>query len=183
MWFVHTLSADPDGTQRRAFTALAIILILMSVAFLLFEVWFRYVMRKQRNIYFYFELVFRAAVFLLTIVFVFGFLNDCWCAPPWQWQIGALALFMAFFNSVLLLKGMPFFGVPINMLLNIVITFLALVYLPLLLILSFAIPFYMLFVRDAAAVLVSACMYTICCTANGPSSKMQTFKPVPVYTI
>ena len=136
----------------------------MSIAFLLFEVWYRYVLRKQRNVFYYFELVFRAGVFLLTIVFVFGFVNECWCAPPWQWQIGALALFMAYFNSILLLKGMPFFGVPINMLLNIVITFLQLIYLPLLLILSFAIPFYMVFVRDGPAVLVSIyrCLYNVC---------------------
>ena len=150
-----SLSVDPDAVDRRALTALAIILIFTSIAFLVFEVWFRYVMRERRNFFYYFELFFRAAVFLLTIVFVFGFVNDCWCAPAWQWQIGALAVFMAFFNFILLLKGMPQFGVPINMLLNIVVTFLKLIYLPLLLLLSFAIPFYMVFVRNGAAVLVS----------------------------
>ena len=94
-------------------------------------------------------------MFLLTIVFVFGFWNDYWCAPPWQWQIGALAVFLAYINIILLLKGMPIIGVPINMLLNIVFTFLRLIYLPFLLIFAFAIPFYMLFVRDGPAVLVS----------------------------
>ena len=150
-----SLSVDPDAVDRRALTGLAVILIFASIAFLVFEVWFRYVMREQRHFFYYFELFFRAAVFLLTIVFVFGFVNDCWCAPAWQWQIGALAVFMAFFNFILLLKGMPQFGVPINMLLNVVITFLKLIYLPLLLLLSFAIPFYMVFVRNGAAVLVS----------------------------
>ena len=85
---------------------------------------------------------------VLTIIFVFGFANDCWCAPPWQWQIGALAVFLAYILFILQLGGMPSFGVYIHMLVNIVITFVKLVFLPFFLILSFAIPFYMLFVRE-----------------------------------
>ena len=154
--YCHTYSfTDPDGVQRTSFMAMAVILILLSIAFLVFEVWVRYMMRKRQKYFVDFEVVFRAGVFLLTIIFVFGFWNECWCAPPWQWQIGALAIFMAYMNVLLLLKGMPVLGVPINMLLNIVITFLKLIYLPILLIFSFAIPFYMVFVRDSDAVLVS----------------------------
>ena len=95
--------------------------------------------------------------FIFAIIFVFGFVNDCWCAPPWQWQIGALAVFMAYINFILLLKGVPLlnFGVYINMLLNIVFEFMKLILLPFLLILSFAFPFYMLIVRDAAGEQVS----------------------------
>ena len=147
---------DPDASDRRSFTALAIILILMSIAFLVFEVWFRYVMRGWSNFYFFFEAFVRVSVFLLTIIFVFGFWNDCWCAPPWQWQIGALALFMAYINIVLMMKWMPILGVPITMLLNIVVTFITLIYLPVLLILAFAIPFYMVFVRE-----VSLCVFAM----------------------
>ena len=101
------------------------------------------------------EAVLRPWAFVLTIVFVFGYVNDCWCAPAWQWQIGALAVFMAYINFILMLKGVPFFGVFINMLLNIVITFLKLLYLPLLLILAFAVPFYMVLVRDSPLMQVS----------------------------
>ena len=137
--------------DQRAFSALAVILIIMSVVFLTYEI-FHILMRETRDISDFIELVYRVLLFLLTIVFVFGFVNDCWCAPPWQWQIGALVMFMAFFNFVLLLKGLPWFGVPINMLLNIIAVFLRLVYLPILLILSFAFPFYMLFVREGDAV-------------------------------
>ena len=86
---------------------------------------------------------------------MFGFVNDCWCAPPWQWQIGALAVFLAYINLLMLLKGMPWLGIYINMFLNIVFEFMKLILLPFLLILSFAFPFYMLFVRDAAGEQVS----------------------------
>ena len=93
--------------------------------------------------------------YVLTIVFVFGFVNDCWCAPAWQWQIGALAVFMSYINFILMLRGLPYLGVFINMLFNIVITFVKILYLPLLLILAFAIPFYMVLVRDGPLLQVS----------------------------
>ena len=140
--------------NETTFTALAVILILMSLALLTYELIFHYLMRETKDFGDLFELAYRNVMFLLTIVFVFGFVNDCWCAPPWQWQIGALVLFMAFFNVVLVLRRSPLLGVPINMLFNIIIKFLELVYLPLLLILSFAFPFYMLFVREADTVSV-----------------------------
>ena len=148
---------EPDGVERRAFTAMAVILLLMSLTFLAFEVsvaLYSYIM-QQRNIVDY-EVVIRVGAFLLTIIFVFGFWNECWCAPPWQWQIGAFAILLADINFILLFKRIPRVGINISMLFNIVITFLELIYLPVFLIFSFAIPFYMLFVRDGDAVLVSS---------------------------
>ena len=56
---------------------------------------------------------------------------------------------------ILHLRGLPVFGVFSNLLVHIVIRFLQLIYLLFLLILAFSIPFYMLFVRDGAAVFVS----------------------------
>jgi hypothetical protein len=154
---VKRVSAGPSGSNRATFPTLAVILILLSIGFLCFEVFFRYIMREYWNTFYYwFELVVRVGVFLLTVIFVSGFGHDCWCTPPWQWQIGALAVFLTYFNAVLLLKGLPFLGLYISMLLKIIATFLFLIYLPILLILAFAFPFYMLFVRDSAAVLVCA---------------------------
>ena len=153
--FNSCCTLGPNGSDKAAFPTLAVLLILQSIAFLGFEVLFRYMMREySETFYYWFELVVRVGVFLLTIIFVSGFGHDCWCTPPWQWQIGALAVFLAYFNAVLLLKGLPFLGVYISMLLKIIATFIFLIYLPILLILAFAFPFYMLFVRDAAAVLV-----------------------------
>ena len=117
-------------------------------------------MREWSNFDFFFEAFVRAGVFLFTIIFVFGFWNDCWCAPPWQWQIGALTLFMAYINFLLMLKRMPLLGLPITMLLNIVIKFIKLIYLPVLLILAFAIPFYMVFVRKVSLLHVRTCTQT-----------------------
>ena len=156
-----------------SFAALAVIIILVSFLFLavdnMVELWVCHMAQGTPKFLAILESLFlsggilrpllRSAMFFLTIIFVFlGFVNDCWCAPPWQWQIGALAVFMAYINFLYLLKGLPLLGVyiPINMLFNIVTTFLKLIYLPILLILSFAFPFYMLFVRNSDAVMVSS---------------------------
>ena len=156
-----------------SFGALAVIIILVSFLFLavdnMVELWVCHMTQGTPKFLANLESLFlsggilrpllRSGMFFLTIIFVFlGFVNDCWCAPPWQWQIGALAVFMAYINFLYLLKGLPLLGVyiPINMLFNIVTTFLKLIYLPILLILSFAFPFYMLFVRNSDAVMVSS---------------------------
>ena len=155
--------------DKMSFAALALLTTLLSFLFLTVdnrrELWFCHMTQGTPKFLAIFESFFlsgailrpllRSGMFLLTIIFVFGFWNDCWCAPPWQWQIGALTLFMAYINFLFLLKGLPLLGVYVTMLFNIVTTFLKLIYLPILLILSFAFPFYMLFVRDTDAVMVS----------------------------
>ena len=142
----------PSIVKKTSFTALAVLLILLSIAFLAFEIYLLVMMGAQQK---YYVTLIRAATFLMTIIFVFGFWNDCWCAPAWQWQIGAFAVFLAYINLVLYLRGLPIVGIYINLLISIVFKFLELIYLPVLLILAFAFPFYMVFVRDGAAVFVS----------------------------
>ena len=138
--------------DRRAFTALAVLIIPLSILFFILHILLSVSSFKSKPDWptpsATIEAFLRPWTFILTIIFVFGFFNDCWCAPPWQWQIGALSVFMAFINFILLLKGMPWLGIYINMLLKIVIEFMKLILLPFFLILSFAFPFYMLFVRD-----------------------------------
>ena len=149
---------EPDVTDKTAFTALAVIIIVLSVVFFVSHVIDPFINLKTAEhftVQWMIETILRAITFIFTIIFVFGFVNDCWCAPPWQWQIGALAVFLAYINLLMLLKGMPWLGIYINMFLNIVFEFMKLILLPFLLILSFAFPFYMLFVRDAAGEQVS----------------------------
>ena len=150
---------EPKVEERRAFTALAVLIIPLSLLFFVLHFVLSISTFMTKPLWPGFptivEAILRPFTFIFTIIFVFGFVNDCWCAPPWQWQIGALAVFMAYINFILLLKGMPWLGIYINMLLKIVIEFMKLILLPFFLILSFAFPFYMLFVRDAAGKQVS----------------------------
>ena len=128
----------------------SVFIILISTLYLVVEV--IQLVRRRKQYFTEGENYVQVLTFFFSIIFVAGFGNECWCAPPWQWQIGALALFLAWFNLVILLKDLPFTGIPINMLFNICLTFVGLVFLPVLLVVSFALPFYMLFVRDANAI-------------------------------
>ena len=108
----------------------------------------------QRHFKYFKELdnYFQVISFLLTITFVApGFANNCWCAYNWQWQIGALALCLGWFNLIIILKNMPWTAIPIIMFINICITFLKVLFLPFLLLMAFALPFYMVFVRTVSA--------------------------------
>ena len=86
--------------------------------------------------------------FISCIVFVVPVSDGCWCFSPWKWQIGAVAVFLAWFNGIVLLKDMPYLGEPVTMLLDIYFNFVKLLYLPFILTLTFGFPSYMLFVRD-----------------------------------
>ena len=81
--------------------------------------------------------------------------EGCFCLESYAWQFGALAVFLAWIDLVLHLKKLPITAIPISILQNIVVTFLKLVYLPIILIIAFAIPFYMLFARVSALLLCS----------------------------
>ena len=83
-----------------------------------------------------------------TIVFVSQFETKCACEGSTIWQIGALVVAGAWFNLIVLLRCVPTIGAPINLLFLIVHNYLTLVYLPVLLVVTFGIPFYMLFARD-----------------------------------
>jgi len=83
-----------------------------------------------------------------TIIFAVGGISaNCFCVNSFTWQFGAMALFLGWIELILYLKKLPLTGIRINMLQTVVITFLKLVYLPVILIIAFALPFYMLFSR------------------------------------
>ena len=125
---------------------MSIVLILFVCGYLIVEGIQMYTLKLQywKDWQNYFQL----GTFVGCIIFLVGFGNPCWCTPDWQWQIGALAVCLAWFNFVIMLKDMPFAGVPINIFFNIVMTFLRLLFLPILLTLAFGIPFFMLLIRD-----------------------------------
>ena len=83
-----------------------------------------------------------------TVIFATaGQAEGCFCVESFAWQFGTLAVFLAWIELINYLKKLPPTGIPINMLQSVVFTFLKLFYLPAILIIAFAIPFYMLFSR------------------------------------
>ena len=92
---------------------------------------------------------FQLASYSLTFIFIVSLLmgNDNWCSTPGQWQIGAFAVFLSWVNLLFILKYMPYTAIPINRFLSICVAFLKLIFLPIVLILAFSTPFYMVFVK------------------------------------
>ena len=141
-----------SGDEQRFLVEILYFLIFCGVVFELLQL-----IVKRLNYFNDVDNYFQLALFALTTSFIIGFDNHCWCATTWQWQIGALAVFLSWFNVILVLRYMPHAAVPINMFLSICITFLKLIFLPAVLVLAFGMPFYMIFVCTAASQEVSSC--------------------------
>lgn len=165
--YIQTITSTGAGvteTQKGFLIFAAVIVILTCIFYLLLEVYQVY--RRGPRKYFTSILnYFQSITYLCVIVFVFPAGHVCWCYPSWKWQIGALAIFLAWMNNFVLLKDIPHIGKPITMLFNVYVNFMLLVYLPILLILTFAFPFYMLFIITLQVRCGNACTYNTSCIA------------------
>ena len=122
----------------------AIIVMIFAVLHIALEILQVY---KNRGYYFTsFENYVQLFVFTGSIVFTSNVGRQCNCIDENRWQLGAFVLFFAWINFMILLKDYPTFGAPINLLFTIWHKYIRLVYLPILLMISFALPFYMVFV-------------------------------------
>ena len=82
----------------------------------------------------------------LTISFVLSVrFNDCFCPNASQWQLGSVVIFLAWVDLIFVMNNVPFVAISFNMLVSIMKTFMKLVLLPMLLIISFGIPLFLLF--------------------------------------
>ena len=87
-----------------------------------------------------------------SIVFVSQFGSNCWCPTNWQWQLGAIAVFLAWINLILFLKRLPLLGIYVLMFNTILYTFLKFALIAFLFVVAFCISFYMILYK---AVIVS----------------------------
>ena len=123
------------------------IISLYSGLYLIFEA--IQLIRRRKKYLVEYENYIQVIMFILILIFVFPYSrNDCWYHPHWRWQVGTVGVFLAWVNSFMLLKEAPFLGQPITMLLNVYSNFVRIIYLPVLLILTFSMPFYMIFFRE-----------------------------------
>ena len=132
---------------RAVFFFLSGVLIsLYSGLYLIFEA--VQLVRRHKKYLVEYENYIQVIMFILILIFVFPYPeNVCLYYSHWRWQVGTLGVFLAWVNSFMLLKEAPFLGQPITMLLNVYNNFIRIIYLPVLLILTFSVPFYMIFFR------------------------------------
>lgn len=121
--------------------------MLIAVIYLVFEA--LQLFRRRLQYLLEYENYIQVALFICSFIFVVPTINNpCWCTAPWKWQFGVVAVFLGWLNCIILLRNWPVWGRPAAMLLNVYLNFAKLVYLPILLILTFGFPFYMMFVRN-----------------------------------
>ena len=152
-WYFLCHILGQSATSRIFLTAAAITLCILSFIGVLVEVMQLYY-RGQRYLKDS-DIYFQLALYCSTVIFIYGFDNECWCSTNWQWQIGAFTVFLSWFYLIFIFKHMPLFAIPLNMFRSYYVRFLKLIYLPVTLILAFGILFYMVFVRTPASFEVS----------------------------
>ncbi len=130
--------------RRFVIVVSAVFVVVFAIIKLIFEV---FQILKLRLKYFldwvnYIEII----LFIGSIIFAFVFTETvCFCPTTFQWQIGALCVFLAWIDLIILMTKFPITGIYVVMFMNIFYIFLKMAFLAILLILSFAFSFYMLF--------------------------------------
>ena len=103
-----TYSVDLSTTNRVSLYIAASIVILVAVLRLLFE-FFQLV---SVGLYYLFDWVnwLEVALFVCSVIFAFVYLTDCLCPTPWQWQVGCIAVFLAWIDLIIFIRKIPFTG-------------------------------------------------------------------------
>lgn len=151
MRLFHFYIAAGSYSSLLAIYSIAIIVIILAILLLLWElidiIFFahgRYFLNWQNCI--------QLPLYLLAIIFAFVFQNDCGCPINWQWQIGIFVIFLAWMNLILYASSFPLIGIYVIMFKEIGWTFLKLLLFTILLVLSFAMIFFMMFYNPFAEV-------------------------------
>ena len=174
MWLLWLfLCTDFSHTDRHFLSIATIILVVMSCINLTLE-GLQIFNRKLKYFYEWQNYV-EISLSSLTISFVLitRFNNhSCFCPNASQWQLGSVVIFLAWIDLILLMNSVPFVAISINMLISITKSFLRLAFLPMLLIVSFGIPFFLLFHQPVSCLLWLICMYMYYIAQNSGGGKL-----------
>ena len=100
---------------------------------------------RQRYHYFLkYENYIEVVAYISAVIFVSHFGSNCWCPTNWQWQLGAIAVFLAWINLILFLKRVPLLGIYVLMFNSILYTFLKFALIAALFVAAFGFAFYMI---------------------------------------
>ena len=143
----------------------AVMVIITGVARLIFIELFQCVMTGY-HYFLSFENYIELLAYLSSIIFVSHFGTNCWCPTNWQWQLGALGVFLAWINLILFLKRMPLLGIYVLMLNTILHTFLKFALIAFLFVVAFGTAFYMILYKAVSQLVYinSLCMKLRACS-------------------
>ena len=145
---IDSLFSDLTSHRRTFLFGSRVILTVLTALFLLYQ----YILIASQQKYYFksWENYFQMFVFIGVIPFITNYQNRCECESYDIWQLRALVVASAWFNLLLILRSVPTIGAPINLFILIVQNYARLVYLPILLVTTFGIPFHMLFVTNVS---------------------------------
>ena len=142
---------DVTDSRRNFLLAFGILLIIVSVIHLLVAlITIGSIGVKKTFILSWrfarFRVLIEGSLGLLIPSFVTQYLvTKDWCAEEYQWNFGAICTFLSWLTVLTSLTGFPYFASPINKLFTIIKGFLKIIFLPILLVFAFLVPFLMLF--------------------------------------
>ena len=136
--------------ERRFIFSAAVIIIAISIVKLVLEV----VQFIQLRLDYVLDWVnwMEVLIFVCSIVFVWVFHTGCLCPFDWQWQLGAVAIFLGWIDLIVFIQKFPLTGIYVLMFVNILYTFLRTVMLSFLLVIAFSLTFYMAFFEPGITV-------------------------------
>ena len=127
---------------------LAAVIVIVPISFLLICFKINTLFRSRRKFATDVSQWIVISFYISSICFVSFFKGtyqrQCVCISEWIWRTGAIAVFLGWTTITIDLKRFPFTGIIINMLSSITLTFVKLIPIAILLIFTFALPFYML---------------------------------------
>ena len=149
-----TVGMDNHANRSLYFAAVGVIITVCIRLILelsqMVKIQYRYFLKYEN----YIELL----AYISSIIFVSHFGTNCWCPTNWQWQLGAIGVFLSWINLILFLKRVPLLGIYVLMFNAILHTFLKFALIAFLFIVAFCISFYMILYK---AVSVST-MWILC---------------------
>jgi len=142
--YTHNIFEIDFSDVRRSYLSVSTVLLGISSFFSLVLEGIQFLSRKLEyfmDIKSYLDV----SISFLTFSFVISTrVNDCFCSSGGEWQLGAAVIFLAWAALILLMRGFPFTAIPINMLLSITRSFFQVFTLPVLLIVTFGLPLFLL---------------------------------------
>ena len=102
--------------------------------------------------------------YISSIIFVSHFGTNCWCPTNWQWQLGAIGIFLAWINLILFLKRVPLLGIYVLMFNAILHSFLKFALIAFLFVVAFCIAFYMILYKAVSQFVTLKMFYVYACS-------------------
>lgn len=137
---MHLDAVDQLHRDRRRLIICSAFIIFQCIVRIIMEIF--QIIHHRRDYFLHYINYLEGILYVATIVFVSNF--QLHCLPSWQWQLGALCIFLSWINFILFLSEQPVVGIYVVMFQDIIKTFLRMAPMAILLVFAFGQPFFML---------------------------------------